>query len=334
MPLSMALRTALGVLLVAVPARAALDPIDRLVLEAEFDGHIPAKLPAIDDGTRTLQAESLGIPLAAVRLSYGIGVTPLASEIVLRTGYRFARGDLPEGSVIDSLPATSYAFAAVPVSAAWQATLLPYRFRILVGTEVGGQMARLSYGGAEDLRSGWTWRFEMSGRLGVHTEILPWLGVRLFAQARWAQPVAVAHAPSLDLTGIGFGLSVAASLGRPKPGALSAPKVEADEELLRDYDTLGPSRLDEAFALIRDGDQARGRRDFVAAEELYRRAVKLLPRDDETRRNVEVPVRVDWAACLGEIGRAREAKTVLEEALKIDPKNAGARAAWRALDRP
>ncbi|MBI3178106.1 MAG: hypothetical protein HYZ27_00505 [Deltaproteobacteria bacterium] len=321
-------------LLAAVPAQAALDPIDRVVLEAEVDGHIPAELATVSDSTRTLELEALGLPVQGARVGYGIGVTLLASEILLRTGYRFARGDLPQGSVIDSLPAESYAFDAVPVTAAWQATLLPYRFRLLVGAEAGGQMARLSYRAEENLTSGWTWRFELSGRLGVHADILPWLGVRLFAQARWAQPVAVTHAPTLDLTGVGFGLSVAANFDRPKPGALSAPKLEEDEDLLRDYDSLGPSRLDEAFALIREGDEKRGRRDYIAAEDLYRRAVKLLPRDALTRRNVEAPVRIDWAACLKEIGRAHEAKTVLEEALKIDPQNARARAALRALGAP
>jgi hypothetical protein len=322
-------RLLLFALLFAAPRPAGAQDIDRIVGVLELTAHPPYGLDAIGPATEDLRLSTLRPVLHEVSLLYGAGISELHSEILMRLGYRFAAGDFPAASVFGSARATHYDVDAVPVMLGWRMTFLPFRVRPLLGVDVGGSITRVSYDRlqATTLTSGWVWSWE--GRLfaGAHADVWQFVGARLFVEARAARNVFVAQGVPLRTTGIGIGLAITAALDRPEVEALSQPPPsidDAEDDDLRQYGTLDANRMDRAFDIIRQADDAKKARDFIEAEGLYRRGVHLLPRDTETRRNVEVAVRVDWAECLTEIGRKDEAAAVLDEALAIDPTHARA----------
>jgi len=163
--------------------------------------------------------------------------------------------------------------------------------------------------------------------------------VRIFAEAGYSQALEVLHAPTVDPTFFGFGFAVAARFNRPEPGALTQePVLDGDagdeEPLLADHGPAGDSRLARASALIRQADEKMRRRDFIEAERLYREGVGRLPHDPLTRQNLEVPVRIDWAKVLVEVGRRDDARMVLQEALRIAPTDEVAKALLDELGGP
>ena len=59
-----------------------------------------------------------------------------------------------------------------------------------------------------------------------------------------------------------------------------------------------------------------------------------MPRRLDVQVNLEVPVRVDWARVLREIGRSAEAIAVIKRALDIDPYNIPAKELYLELVPP
>jgi hypothetical protein len=244
----------------------------------------------------------------------------------MRAGYRFADGSFADGSSIGSHQVSGYRLASVPLTIGWRLTFLPYAIRPLIGVDGGGAFTRLRYDLVDEspIESDWLWTWEVRGVAGVHVDVWEWLVARLVIEGRYASGVFMSQGPEYSATGLGIGLAIAASFDRPSASSLAAaPPADRDEEdgELRRYDRPGKSPLDRAFELVRQGDRALARHDFIAAERHYRRAVRMMPRDQETRRNVEVPVRVDWARALIETGRSAEARETLDTALGIDPEN-------------
>jgi tetratricopeptide (TPR) repeat protein len=321
---------AAGVALVAA-ALAGAGEVDRLVVALETAGHLPGALEATTESTESIPLGATAPAVHEITAAYGIAVRELASELLLRVGYGWADGALAAGSVIGNAPGERYAVRAVPLSVGWRATFLPYRVRPLVGVDAGGRFLDVEYRrtGAAPVASGWSFVLGLRGLVGLHADVTKMLAARLFFEARWSRDAQVDGAPDLDLSGFGAGLAVVATFDRPE---LAPPGPVSDDEApaLRDYGDAGPSRLSQASEVIRQADDAARARRFIEAEALYRKGVSLLPRDPETRRNLEAPVLVDWARTLVEIGRSEEAKRVVEQALEIDPR---LESAQKLLDR-
>lgn len=320
---------AIALALVVTPASAPARQIDRLFLSVETIGHIPKTLDRLTDNTERLSLSALKPILHETGIIYGVGVTELSSQIVMRIAYRFASGNFPPDSFIGNAGVSRYALSGVPLSVGWRMTFLPYRVRALLGVDAGGAFTHMRYEriDAGPVDSGWAWAWEIRGIGGVHVDIWQWLSARVFVEGRYGRAVVVTQGPEYSPSGLGIGIAIAATFDRPKAKALAAKPIDTgdDDDSLREYSSLGASRIDHAFEVIRQADEAVKRRDFIDAEALYRRGVHLLPRDEETRRNVEVPVRVDWARCLIDVGRTDEAIRALDEALSIDPNHPAAR---------
>ncbi len=306
---------------------AAATPRETMVVALEALGHVPTTLAPLTPDTAELGLAQLGPPLHEVGALWGLHVAELGADLLLRTGYRFARGALPEGSRIGSAVAERYGLDAVPLGLGLRSRLLPFRVQLLLGFDAGGTIvhARYTRAGGDAVRGGWSWTWE--GRLlaGAELAVWEWLSAALYVEGRLGQALVVERAPDIDPTGIGIGLSLSARFARPTGAPASAEPGTHDGTDLKEYSTVGPSRLDQAFALIREADEKAKRRDFIAAEDLYRRALGLLPLDAETQRNVAAPVHVDWARTLVEIGRSADARAALRKALEIAPDFAAAR---------
>jgi tetratricopeptide (TPR) repeat protein len=248
----------------------------------------------------------------------------------MRAGYRFAAGQFPDGSGFGSHDVSGYSLASVPLTIGWRMTFLPYRVRPVLGVDGGGAFTRLRYDLVDEnpVESDWLWTWELRGVVGVHVDVWEWLVARLIVEGRYAGGVFMPQGPEYSATGVGIGLAVAASFDRHEASSFAAAEPRdqgGGDGALRQYQRLGEPRLDRAFELVRQGDDAVARRNYVDAERFYRRAIGIMPRDPETRRNVEAPVRVDWARTLIETGRFAQAREVLDAALAIDPENRRAR---------
>jgi tetratricopeptide (TPR) repeat protein len=144
----------------------------------------------------------------------------------------------------------------------------------------------------------------------------------------------VERGPDVEPTGIGFGLALVATVTPAALSSLASADGEVEDGRLRDYGPAPSDGLEVAFALIRDGDEAAKKRDFIKAEDCYRRGLGRLPQDGETQRNVAAPVHVDWARALVEIGRTAEARRALDRALEIVPEFEAARLMLERLPMP
>lgn len=321
MGLGRAVALALAAMLLGAPAPGHAQDVDRLLFSAEGMGHVPAPLTA--DGRATLGQTHPW--LHEVALAYGVGIGQLGSDVLLRVGYRFGHADLltpthdPGGTAAglgDSIDLT-----ACPISLGWRLTLLPYPVRPLLGLDVGGALSSLqvSRPGQTPTPADWRWGWGVRGIAGVHWDLAAHVGLRGFVEARWAQAVLSQGTADVAMSGFGAGLAILVSMDRVGSAAWAAPGPSAPP-LLKDYGTAD-TRLERAFVPIRAADEARNRGDFVAAERFYAEGIGLLPQDAETRRNVEIPVRLDWARTLVQVGRRYDALAVVDAALAIDPRN-------------
>ncbi len=326
---------ALASLVSLICETAVAQRADRASIGIEVNGHVRGSAARIDGDTQSVALSNMGPMAHETALSFGIGIPDVAGELVLRIGYGFASGSLPAGSIIGGAETTGYSLSAVPVTMGWRTITAPWLVRFLVGVDLGGQVARMSFDSPDraQLGGGRSWCFGGRAVAGVHVDVWEFIGVRLYAEGRLSQELAVKEGPDVGLNLFGFGLAVVAApeqLARASLGAPVDTSAAADrdgEPMLDDAD----SALSRAAAIIREADEAKARRDFIAAEELYRRGVPLLPRDPDTRRNLEVPVRVDWAKVLVEVGRSRDAREVLREAQKIKPDDRDVRALLEEL---
>jgi hypothetical protein len=314
------------------PGLVAARPKPPMVLGLELNGHVPGGVGTVDRDTQSLALSDLGPFVHETAISAGVGFPELDLELALRLGWGFAFGSLPKGSVVGGADTVGYSLSAVPIAMGGRMLLgpAPWPFRFLLGGELGGQVVRMKY---------WSWRF--GGRLygGVHADVWQNLGVRLYAEGRFSQKLGMSVGPDVRLGLFGFGLAVVMAL-EPKPSRAQPEPTVAGEAARGQTDgapapatnaTDAPDAaasvsIELASATIRQADKAKARRDYVAAERLYREGVRQLPQDPETRRNLEVPVRVDWAKTLIEVGRSDDAMDVLREALQINPEDPAARA--------
>lgn len=308
-------------------ARAGATP-DELAFVLDLRGHAPATTPRLGDDVTHLASSELGGWVDELGLAYGIGTSGLASDLVLRVGLRRARATLPSGSLVGENEIDEARHDAYPVGLVWTTSFLPTRIRPLVGLAAGGSMARASVAGPSGgISSGWGWRWAASLLIGAEADLTRNWGLRVFAEARAEQRVELPDgAPAIGGSRVGAGLAFFARFGRPAKEELARGKLEDDRDaLLANYDDGSRSRMDTAFAEIRAGDAAARTGDWVGSETHYARGVRLLPKDAATRRNVELPVRVDWARALVQLGQRKAAREVLVEALAIDPDHVAAR---------
>ncbi|MBI5511137.1 MAG: hypothetical protein HY903_20440 [Deltaproteobacteria bacterium] len=320
------------ILTLGAPAGAA--DFDRLFFELDTSAHWPQALAAPTPTTSTISFSAVRPVLHEVGVLYGVGSRSLAGDVVMRSGYRFAQGSLPPASKIGNADGDRYALNAVPILFGWHMTFLQARVRPLLALEAGGLVSKLEYGRVGDapLSSGWAWCFSARGGVGAEVAVWEYLTARVVLQGEWTEAAAAAHGPGLSMSHLGVGVGLVAR--PPLLGRGDASAVADDDTGLRDYEGGGAvGRAADAAALIRAGDAAVKKRDFIAAEDRYRRGVAALARDPETRRNVELPVRLDWARVLVEVGRGADAAVVLTEGLEIDPANPRIRAALDDLRR-
>jgi hypothetical protein len=319
--------------LFCVPCGSRAAQFDNLFFAVDTSAHWPSSLAPEDASSENLSLSQLRPVVHEAAFLYGVGTKALRGDVVMRLGYRFATGAFPPGSRIGNSAATGYSLEAVPIAVGWQMTLLDTPVRPVLDVEGGGSVGRVGFDRATEARvsSGWKWCWGLRAGIGAHVDVWQWIGVRLLLSGEWSQELWMDRGPALSMSHVGLTLAVVA---RPPLEPAAGTPAPADKELIREYTPAeGAGRMSDAFTVIREGDQAARRRDFIAAEASYRKGVDLLPRDHETRVNVEVPVRADWARALIEIGRATEAVLVITEALRIDPASPRAQAIVEVLRR-
>lgn len=301
------MRTLAFVLAVLAPASAAAvgDETDGISLSLELGGHFGAGPDEIDRTDASLDFHTLGPPIDEIAVAFGATVEELASELALRIGYGFASGDTGD---------VSYSVTRIPLTLSWRAALFGGKLRPLLGVDVGAMWTGVRYEGAFASDAGLGLSFTLRGLVGGDFAVGERSSLRAFLQYRLDPSRTVVGGPNLDADGVAFGLGYVIRLGRPERSD------ERRDRALRSEGTT--SGLDEAFEWIRRGDEAARRGDAVGAERAYAQGIELLPRDQETRENVEAPVRVDWAKQLLEVGRRDEAIEVLLVAkeISLEPK--------------
>ena len=318
---------------ILLPRPALATQFDRLFFSVDTFAHIPKTLAADATASGALELAELRPVAQDVSLVYGVGTEALHGDVVMRLGYRFARGDFPTGSIVGNATVTRYALNGVPIFAGFQATILDTRVRPFFDVEAGGTYAEVTYDRDQiaSLASGWSWCWGLKAGIGAHVDIWEWVAVRLSVGGEWSQELWLEHGPSMSMTTLGINLAVVA---RPPLRPTVASDAIDEKEPIRQYTPLTDGgRMADAFVAIRAGDDAMRRRDFIAAEASYRKGVQLIPHDTESRRNIEAPVRADWARALIEVGRAQEAVDVITEALRIDPQSSHAQAIVEELRR-
>ena len=253
--------------------------IDRLVFSIEAIGHSPAGVPKLDSSVERIALGQAQPFLHEIALVYGVGMTHLHTDIILHIGYRFASGNLPEGSVVHNEPASTYGLSAVPMSVGLRLTPFSFRVRPMLGLDLGGAVANVTYVRPDNApqESGWSLIGEIRGRAGVHVDVWQWLSAQAFVEGRWTQDLVVEHGPNFDTSGIGFGLSIVGHTGGPEAESLFTPAArasardesESKDGLLREYDPdiAKDSRLERAFELIRKADDLVKRKDYLGAED-------------------------------------------------------------------
>lgn len=261
----------------------------------------------------------LAPPIDEVALTLGSRVDALRSELALRVAYGFARGNADAGT-----GTVEYAVRRVPLTLAWRAILFDGRVRPLLGVDAGVIWTGARYRGAFAGEAGLDLGLTLRALAGIDLAVGDASHFRLFLQYRRDPGRTVVGGPDLRGDHLAMGLGYAITFDRPEPPA--TPTTGAP------FRSAGTgSGLDEAFAWIRRGDERARRGDAIGAERAYSRGVELLPRDADTRENVELPVRLDWASQLVAVGRREDAIEVLEAAREIQPGNRRVLETLRAL---
>lgn len=279
---------------------------DGVSVGVELGGHFGAGPSTLSRTEAEVGFADLGPPLDEVALTLGATVEELRSELALRIGVGFARGsaDSDGGEV-------NYAIQRIPVTLAWRAAFLNGPFHPLLGVDIGGLWTSGRYDGAffgeSEREFGWSLR----ALAGTELDAGDSTRLRAFVQYRLDPDLAIPGGPDLEGAHLAFGLGLVFRFARESSG----DRRFAERAELPDR----PDDLSDAYEVIRRADaHARAGRP-IEAERAYAEGVRRLPRDRQTRENVEVPVRIAWARQLVKIGRRDEALEVLEAALAIRP---------------
>ncbi len=308
------------VLLVQIMSSAALATEarpPRVYLALDLTAPWPKSLDTITPTTDTVALAALSPPIHDISFAWGALSPEERHALFMRIGYRFAQGNFPDGSVVGSNTVEQYQVRGFPWLVGLQSTFFDTPVKPVANLEAGFVIGQATYQRQDgvNVRSGYQWCRSARVGGGVHLDVSDWLGLRLLLGVEWTQALHPERGPSLAMTNVGLTLAAV--------GKLNSTRSRADDGTgLRDYGSGdSQSRNGDGYAEIRAGDEAKRRRDLPAAEAHYRKGVRMLPRDQETRLSVEVPVRIDWADLLVEIGRAQEAVEVLREAQRIAPQD-------------
>ncbi len=319
MRLSLAFICALLSSLWARPARAMGEETQGLVFGVELGGHFGAGPGALSRTAPEVSFAELGPPVDEVALTFGSRVDALRSELALRVAYGFASGSADAGGTD-----VDYSVRRIPITFAWRAAFLDGPVHPLLGVDAGLLWTSARYRGAFEGEAGFDLGFTLRALGGVDFDVGESSHLRAFLQYRLDPGRTVVGGPDLGGEHLAFGLGYLVSFDRPEPRV--RPPATGP---LRSAGT--GSGLEDAFEWIRRGDALAREGDAAAAVRAYQRGVELLPRDPQTRKNVEVPVRVDWAEQLARAGRREEAIEVLQSARRITPADASVLDALRRL---
>jgi len=325
-----ALRILLAVAAPSLAGAGAAPEHQRLVFGAELFMHPPAATPVLNDDTPTLSRRNLRPLVDEAALSFGASYPALALDVVLRGGYTWFGDHLPKGSHLGNVSTPRYTGESVPLTVGMRLRPFPWVVAPTFGAGAGVRIARaqLERVLSPTFDSGWSFLPMLRGSFGLEAALTDSVTLGLAADAQWSRTLSIPVAPDIDFSGFAFGLAVVL---RIEPAALVRRDKSTGDTDLRDYGPALSLRLGKAGELIRAADEAKRSRSFIDADRLYRQGVGKLPRDPETRRNLEVPVRVEWAEVLVEIGQLGEARTVLREALEIDPAYPPAQALYQRI---
>lgn len=299
-------------------ALAVGNETDGISVGLEFGGHFGTGPGNLSRTQEDVSFGELGPPIDEIAVTFGATVDELASELALRLGYGFAQGsaDSDAGDV-------DYAIRRIPVTLAWRAALLSGPVHPLIGADLGGLWTSGRYEGAFNGESGTGFGFSARFLAGVDLDAGPRTRLRAFAQYRLDPDRAIPGGPDLSGSHVGFGLGAVFRFDRPEPDEGPGGRLALN-------DASDDRNAEDAYALIRRADELARAGRAVEAERAYAQGVRRLPRDRQTRENVEVPVRVDWARQLVKVGRRSDALSVLEAAIAITPEGP-ALDAYRAL---
>ena len=318
-------RVAFSVVLAAVTLGPSIsfgsNKMETLIFGVEVLGQPPSGSAYRLQKNTPIPFNQTSIPFSDLALFYGVSNPELNMEFTFRLGYRRAYGELSTGSTVNSLPVSGFQYQAVPLGVGTHLYFSNHWVRPYTSIEFGGAPQTLSYLRTDEpqIDSEWNLGFELRGAIGVQLHPAPWIGIRFFVVSTFGSSLLPEDLqPGLNPTRLQGGISIVAK----RPGAADQSAIDSSdsEPLLKDYNALSNSN-NAGFEWIRRADLARKEGRLIEAEKLYRQGVRLLPKRRDIRKNLEVPVRIDWAQVLREIGRSDEAVKVLKEALAIDPKN-------------
>ena len=333
----------LGILLLASlildgnVAFAASDP-DRIILGIEGIGHLAGQTPLVEPSTKTLKLPDISSPFGEMTLFYGIRNSPLGLDISFKTGWRISTVSLQAASVVHNQSTRTIAYTGIPIAVGTQLQFFSYWIKPFLSLDAGGCLGKLEYqftdNTAVESEWGFTWEAQLSG--GVQAQAFQWLDIRLFARGLASEGLQPDFPPALDSSGLYFGTTLVFSFPIPNRSPKPPTSLETDEKgepLLKDYSAIS-NATNSTYEWIRKGDLARRERRYIESESCYRKAIALMPHRLDVQVNLEVPVRVDWARVLREIGRSAEAIAVIKRALDIDPYNILARELYLELVPP
>jgi len=323
--------------LTASTAFATSEP-DRIILGIEGIVHLAGQDPLVEPSTKALKLTDVSPPFGEASVFYGIRNSPLGLDINFKTGWRVSSVSLQPKSTVHNLSTRTITYTGIPITVGAQLQFFSYRIKPFLSLDAGGSLGKVEYQFTDSTTAesewGFTWEAQLSG--GVQAQALEWLDIRVFARGIASEQLQPSFPPALDSSGLYFGTTLVFSLPMPTRSPRPSSSAETDENgepLLKDYSAIS-NAANSAYEWIRKGDQARRERRYIESESHYRKAIALMPRRLDVQVNLEVPVRVDWARVLREIGRSAEAIAVIKRALDIDPYNIPAKELYLELVPP
>lgn len=280
-------------------------------------------------GEATLSADqsmvsgSAGPWPSGFQLAYGAYIPSRRATILVHSGYERWQFDFaPNQRVGSDAPLVRATASAIPIGIGGDIAFGPKAYGGFVQGSVGLLVASGEYpntdGQAPASADGK--KFFAQASAGGFFNLSDGLSVRAFVQGRMAQDLKFSYSPDIPLGRLALGLSLCyhthqSAWPEPKDGG----PLSGDQGPRRGE---APGEVSKTTTqAIQKADALKAKNQCVEAAELYAQAVRSLPRNKRMRKNLEVPLRIDWADCLNRIGRIDDAARVLQEAYRIDPEN-------------
>lgn len=273
-------------------------------------------------------------------LSFGGQFIDGYTELAAQLGFRMVKGNFVSGSVNGVGTLESYSAFFVPVRFYVRFTNFKWKVRPYAGLFAGVNVGSVSFVDSHSETKEPIVQFDAGARAGLDFDIVRGFGFGLYFEGELSTKQQISGSAPLSMTGMRAGLSLFYHFRR-HPTDIQREEASSDditqsyknmqeaEERQREEERLAAekakeaeeTRMKQAFDEIRKGDDAKFDRRCDLAIGFYKRGISYLPKNRDAGKNIEVPVRLDWANCLIELDKIKDALKVLQEANRIDPGN-------------